>query len=78
MDITVKISDLLWKVRELNRDEMDYVTLSVIEAEDDMPACLTFYAFTEKDPNQIIDYESIDESEFERDEGPVIVTNIKD
>ncbi|HMM32122.1 MAG TPA: hypothetical protein PKB13_10130 [Clostridia bacterium] len=82
MDITVKVSDLLSKAKELHDSGMDYVTLSILDEDklpsgEILPRCLHFSAFSEAEKYMEIDYEEIDEASVARDEQPFITTNIR-
>lgn len=42
--IVVNVSELLSRLQEIQRDGMDYVELFLIEAGDDLPACVNLSA----------------------------------
>ena len=65
MEITVSVSDLLSRIREISSDGMDFVTLSVIDAdaEDDLPAALMFEAWSKSASFMSTQYDSIDAAE---------------
>ena len=47
--ITVKISDLWEKVNQMKQDGMDNVTISLLEAEEDIPALMNLTARKKSD-----------------------------
>lgn len=58
--IVVKVSDLFQKAKRLANDRMDYVELTLMEADDELPACVLFNAISKRHDYEIIDYEEID------------------
>ncbi|CEG29781.1 hypothetical protein [Bacillus sp. B-jedd] len=66
MNITVKVSDLLKKVTELSKDNVDYVEISIFEEEEFLgeriPARISFEAYDGHGGG--IDYENLDEVEI--------------
>ena len=48
-NITVKISDLWEKVNQMKQDGMDNVTISLLEAEEDIPALMNLTARKKSD-----------------------------
>ncbi len=60
--ITVKVSDLWEKVRQMKNDGMDKVTITLFEPEDDFPASMGFVAVKKPD---ITDYEASAEWDYE-------------
>lgn len=61
--ITVKVADLLWKIREMTRAKMDYVTVTIMEAdgegEDYLPPCLHFEACKKEEAYLGVDFEDV-------------------
>lgn len=57
--ITVKVSDLFNLVNQIHSDGMDKVTLSFIEADDDLPPAINFSA-SKNNSIVEIDYEEIE------------------
>ena len=62
--IIVKVSALAEKLRDMEADEMDYVELSLTEAEDDLPAAVNLSAFKANFPDEWISYEEVEQAEF--------------
>ena len=56
--ILIKVSDLLAKARELSQDGIEYVELSLLEADGELPACVCFNAYSAT-VDSCIDYEEI-------------------
>ena len=56
--ILIKVSDLLAKAQELSQDGIEYVELSLLEADGELPACVCFNAYSATD-DSCIDYEEI-------------------
>jgi hypothetical protein len=57
--ITVKVSDIFEVINQIHSDGMDKVTLSFIEADDDLPAAISLVASKDNDKVEI-DYEEIE------------------
>lgn len=58
--LTVKVIDL-WAVANLMKtDKMKYVTIDVLDADDDSPAALTFSAVKSLDDCMEIDYDPVE------------------
>lgn len=59
--MTVKVSDL-WAIANLMKtDKMSYVTLSILEADDECPASIEFEAVSNDDPDCGVVYDGIEE-----------------
>lgn len=65
MEITVSVRDLLRRAQEMSSDGMDFVTLSVVDADadEDLPAALMFEAWSKSASFMGIQYDSIDAAE---------------
>ena len=63
--IVVNVSELLSRLQEIQRDGMDYVELFLIEAGDELPACINLSACEASDTGAWTDYEEIDALEIE-------------
>lgn len=59
MRYIVSASDLYQKAKEIINDGMDYVEISLMEPDDDLPAAVHFQAW-KKNANCDEDYEEID------------------
>lgn len=57
--ITIKVSDIFEVINQIHSDGMDKVTLSFIEADDDLPAAISLVASKDNDKVEI-DYEEIE------------------
>ncbi len=57
--ITIKVSDLEAMVKELVKDKMDFVKLSLLEADEEIPATVNFTAF-QKDGLYEVDFDYIE------------------
>ena len=58
--LTVNVIDL-WAVANLMKsDKMKYVTVNILDADDDSPACLTFSAVKSLDAFEAVDYDPVD------------------
>lgn len=57
--IVVKVSDLYQMAKELSEKKMDYVQLSLLEADNELPACASFNAISGSE-NEIVDFEEIE------------------
>lgn len=65
--IIVKVSDLHAKINELSADKMQFVELSFMEEDGDLPACISFHAIDSPTSFSTIDYEevnAVDDVEF--------------
>lgn len=62
--IIIRVDELAQKVSEMVGDGMDYVELTLTEAEPDLPAAVLFSAFKEDFPVEHIDYEEVDAAEL--------------
>lgn len=65
MFLTVKVSDLYQRVKEMHDDGMDYAKISLSEADDSfpdvpLPPSISFAAWTESEPFAEIDYEEVE------------------
>ena len=57
--ISVKVDDLLQMAQELKSAGMDYVTLTLSEADDEFPELVSFEAWTKAAPYEGVDFEEI-------------------
>lgn len=60
--ITVKVSDLYEMVDQIKKDGMETVTLTIIEPDDEFPACVNFSARKESNSN---DWESVADWDYD-------------
>lgn len=58
--IIVKVSDLRSLVQDVRRGGMDYVEISVSEADDELPASLNLSACSANDTHTWVDFEPLD------------------
>lgn len=58
--ITIKVKELYDRVKDLRDDQMDFVEISIVESDDSEPNFISFEAWTNKDPQCGVDYETID------------------
>lgn len=61
--ITVNVSDLCHLAEQLKQDDMQYVRLMLLEAEDDMPASIAITAIESASSEYPVDYDGIDAAE---------------
>ena len=63
MNVTVKVSDLYKLSKEMLNDGMDYVEVSIMEADSEfgLPVCLHFEASKATEPEIGVDYEELDD-----------------
>lgn len=61
MEITVSVHELLCRAQEMSADGMDFVTLSIAEAdpEEDLPAALMFEAWSNAEAFMCVQYDAI-------------------
>lgn len=59
-EIVVKVSDLFRIVKQLHQDDMQYVRLMLLEAEDDLPASISVKAIESASSDDAVDYEAIE------------------
>lgn len=65
MLLTVKVSELYQRVKEMHDDGMDYVKIMLSEADSSdpdmpLPPCISFTAWTEEESFAGIDYEEVE------------------
>ncbi len=58
--ITISVSDLADMVKELKKDKMNLVVVTIEDPDGDIPACLTFHGTTYRDCPELVDYGEID------------------
>lgn len=58
--ITVNVADLEKMVRDMRKDRMKLVVVTFEEPDDDLPACLTFHATTDRDCPELVDYGEVE------------------
>lgn len=68
--ITIKVSDLYHRAKQMKDDGMDVVRISILEEEeldddDIIPACLWLSATSKKQSFMAVDYEPIDATQDE-------------
>ena len=61
--ITIKVSDLYHLAEQLKQDNMQYVRLMLLEADDDIPASIAVTAVKSASSEIAIDYDGIDAAE---------------
>lgn len=61
--ITIKVSDLCHLAEQLKQDDMQYVRLMLLEADDDIPASIAVTAVKSASSESSIDYDGIDLAE---------------
>ena len=59
-EITISVSKLFKMIKELRRGGMDFVTLSMLDAEDEFPACVSFEATSRLNPHVGVGYGEIE------------------
>lgn len=59
-EIVVKVSDLFEIAKQLHQDDMQYVRLMLLEAEDDLPASISVKAIESASSDDAVDYEAIE------------------
>lgn len=59
-EIVVKVSDLFEIAKQLHQDDMQYVHLMLLEAEDDLPASIAVKAIKSASSDDAVDYEAIE------------------
>jgi hypothetical protein len=59
MEITIRVSDLLQRAKELSSAGYEFVDVTILEPDEELPACLHFSAHGECD--MMIDFECIDD-----------------
>ncbi len=59
-EIVVKVSDLFEIAKQLHQDDMQYVRLMLLEAEDDLPASISVKAIQSASSDNAVDYEPIE------------------
>lgn len=59
-EIVVKVSDLFEIAKQLHQDDMQYVRLMLLEAEDDLPASISVKAIKSTSSDNAVDYEPIE------------------
>lgn len=74
----IPVSELARLVKELRRDGMDYVELTLLEgdpppAADPSPSCISFHGIQKSDPDFSVDYEEIDVVSGFDGSGPFLV-----
>lgn len=57
--IVIKVDELLKKAQELKESKMDYVELTLIEPDDELPACVDFQAIGKEDEFAVVCFEEI-------------------
>ena len=62
MEISVSVIELYDRLKEMVEDGMDFVTVSVVEADEDVgdPACLMFEAWSKEKAFMGVQYDSVD------------------
>lgn len=63
--ITISVSELYQKAKEMLNDGMDYVEIGIDEADDELPPAVYFQAWTRHAPEMGVDYEVIEEAELQ-------------
>lgn len=60
--ITIPVKELLERVKEMDKDGMDFAELSILEpdAAENLPACLWLTGLKKSEPYESVDYDSID------------------
>lgn len=58
--IVVSVSELRSRLQDIRRDGMDYVEISLSEADEDLPACINFSACKSYDTQTWSDYEEVE------------------
>ena len=58
--IIISVPELLAKAQQLSSEKMNYVKLTINEAEDDIPASVAFTAISNLDDFSSTDYEEIE------------------
>ena len=61
--IAVSVKELFEMASDLKNDGMDFVEISLQEADEDVPASLEFEAWSKSDPDCGVNYEGIDQIE---------------
>lgn len=70
MELRVKVSELYAKVKEIYDDNMEYVDILLVSADnsdpdDSLPACISFTAISRNEPECGISYEEVEGVEVE-------------
>jgi hypothetical protein len=58
--ITVNLADLEKMVKDMKKDRMQLVVVTFEDPDEDLPACLTFHATTDRDCPELVDYGEVD------------------
>lgn len=66
MRITVSVSALYQKAKEMLNDGMDYVDIFISDEDEELPPAIFFSAWTKRAPEMAVDYDVIEAAELEK------------